>query len=233
MKNILLATQLSTALAATATFGAASVSATPPPPQSQALSAFFGDALLPNNAFVLCPPPTQAAGFGGMPIVFSEAIDTQGGFGGQPFALNPALFRVKVKGSGAVVPTCATLQPAVDDTELRTVLLAGEFGFGGDNRPVRIDVVGPLRTLSGRSLKGLKIRNVDELNVGPRLVLAERFAVADGEIATSQDDDDAFCPADQTSVVVKLTFSGGITALNGTSLLDDNDAMTAIEIAIQ
>lgn len=83
------------------------------------------------------------------------------------------------RGSGLVTPTCATLQPAVDGTELRTVLLAREFGFGEDNRPVRIDVVGPLRTVSGRSLRGLRIRDVDETNVGPRLVFGEFIALRD------------------------------------------------------
>ncbi|MEO1231782.1 MAG: hypothetical protein AAFZ18_23020 [Myxococcota bacterium] len=78
-----------------------------------------------------------------------------------------------------MTPTCATLPPAVVGTELRTVLLAGEFGFGEDNRPVRIDVVGPLRTVSGRSLRGLRIRDVDETNVGPRMVFGEFFALRD------------------------------------------------------
>lgn len=233
MKNSLLLVTLSGVVALTSAFGSSSAIASHPSSKTGALSAFFGDALLPNIAIALCPPPNKAIGFGGMPIVFSQAIDTQGGFAGQPLGLNPALFRVRVKGSGTVVPTCATLQPAVDGTELRTVLLAGEFGFGGSNRPTRIDVVGHLRTVSGRSLKGLKIRNVDELNVGPRLVLAERFAVADGEISISREDDtnpNAYCPAGQTGVVVKLTFSGGITAPNGGSLQDDPVAMAAIQI---
>lgn len=216
-------------VALSALAGASSAQAHSP----RALSAFFGDSILANQANAFCTPPTQAGGFGGMPIVFSEAIDTQGGFRGQPFSLNPAFFRVRVKGSGWVTPTCATLQPAVDGTELRTLLLAGEFGLGAKNRPVQIEVVGPVRTVSGASLQGLKISRVDELNVGPRLVLAERFLSGEGAIATSQDDDDdpdAFCPADTTSVVVKLTFSGGPTGLNNASLQDDPAAIAAIQI---
>ncbi|MEO1231781.1 MAG: hypothetical protein AAFZ18_23015 [Myxococcota bacterium] len=36
---------------------------------------------MPNIAIVLCPPPNQGIGVGGRPIVFSEAVDPQGGAG--------------------------------------------------------------------------------------------------------------------------------------------------------
>lgn len=193
-------------------------------------SAFFGDALLPIQGFALCPPPTQAVGYGGMPIVFTEAIEADGGYSGQQNAVNPSYFRVWVNGRGFVTPLCATLAPATDATELRTVLLAGDFGYCTDTRPVYIEVVGPLKTTSGKSLQGTKIRYVIPLNAGPTLVLAERFAVNSSAILTSVGEDNQYCPAGETTVVVKLTFSGGVTGLNGASLLDNQDAMNAIQI---
>lgn len=190
---------------------------------SRVLGAYFGDSVLPQADNQLCAPQAAGEGFGGMPIVFSAQID--------PFSLNPAAFRVKVSGQpGWVTPVCATLRPAVDPTELRTVLLVGDFGFGGASRPVAIRIVGDVRTTDGDSLRGLVTRRVSGTDVGPQLLLAERFAPGDGMIDTSTGDDTAFCPEGETTVVVKLTFSGGLTAPNGSSLQDNDIAIGAIQV---
>jgi hypothetical protein len=197
------------------------------------LSAFFGDTVLPQAVNVFCPPPTEGLGYGGMPIVFSKQLDPQGGYAGAPFGFDPALFRVWVRGNPKpVTPLCATLVPAIDDTELRTLLLTGEFGFGGLNIPRRIDIVGDIRTVDYESLKGLRIRGIEGPDAGPTLVLAEQFIPGASDIGISPPGipQAPFCPAGQTAVVVKLTFSGGVTAINGDPLQDDPDAMDAIEL---
>jgi hypothetical protein len=197
------------------------------------LAAYFGDSVLANQARLLCPPPTTAAGFGGMPIVFRSQIDAGAGFAGNPLSLDPAHFRVRVRGTpGWTTPLCATLLPAVDPTEQRTVLLTGEFGSGGFERPVAIRIVGDVLTTDGASLKGLITFDVAGTDTGPELVLAERFTPGDGLIATSSPDDgtqDAFCPTDGTAAVVKLTFSGGVSGPNDAPLQDDPVAMAAIQ----
>ena len=55
----------------------------------------------------------------GMPITFSVRID--------PDTLDPEDFRVVTATGDSVIPTCATLRPATESLEQRTVLLAGEF----------------------------------------------------------------------------------------------------------
>ena len=201
----------------------------------QALAAYFGDSVLPNVVNVgLCPPPTTGAGYGGMPFVLTSQVDPQDGFAGADFSLDPESFRVRVQGQPSwVTPVCATLQPAVDAGELRTVLLVGDFGLGGSNRPRRIEIVGDVRTTAGDSLNGLVVRRVLSTDVGPRLLLAERFTPGDGIIDTSQPGDGsqgAYCPDAQTAVVVKLTFSGGVSGPNGGALQDDATAMAAIQL---
>jgi hypothetical protein len=197
----------------------------------RALAAYFGDSVLPAGVLAFCPPPPSAVGFGGMPIVFSAQIDPAGGFAGNDFGLDPGAFRVKVLGEpGWVTPICATLRPATDPAEQRTVLLAGDFGLGGLNRPVAIKIVGDVWTTDGDSLRGLVTRRVSGTEAGPQLLLAERFTPGDGLIDTSTGDDTAYCPADQTAGVIKLTFSGGVTAPNGNSLEDDLTALDAIQV---
>ncbi len=181
------------------------------------LSAYFGDSVLPAQANQLCAAPNNAPaeGFGGMPIVFRDQID--------PVTLDPSAFRVKVSGQSAMVtPVCATLAPALGAAENRTVLLVGDFGLGGANRPVAIRIAGNVKTTGGASLKGLVTRRVDGTDVGPRLVLAENVAIGDSD-----------CPAGETSVAVKLTFSGGPTGPNGAALDADAAALDIALAAIQ
>ena len=68
-----------------------------PPPHgddSRALSAYFGDVILPNGINLqICPGDTAAAGFGGMPFVLTSQIASEDGFSGVPNALEPSFFR--------------------------------------------------------------------------------------------------------------------------------------------
>jgi len=201
---------------------------------SAVLSAGYGATILPPIAnFAFCPGFGQSAGFGGMPVAFNEPLDTLGGFLGDFNAIDPGLFRVRIGVGGELVtPICATLAPAVDPGERRTLLLTGEFGLGGDDGPTGIRVVGDVFTVGGENLRGTTFKDVAEVNAGPSLVLAEQFEPAGGVIRLSAPDDgtnDRFCPED-TESVVKLTFSGGVTGADGAVLQDDAIAMDAITI---
>jgi hypothetical protein len=128
--------------------------------KTRALSAYFGAVILSGTPRGWCPSG-EFGGFGGMPFVLTRQVDAGEGFGGAAYALDPNSFRVTVGAQGRVVtPVCATLNPAVDKTELNTVLLAGDFGIGGDDMPTRIQVVGDVRTVDGESLRGLEVDSI-------------------------------------------------------------------------
>ncbi|HEX9731252.1 MAG TPA: hypothetical protein VGG06_04605 [Thermoanaerobaculia bacterium] len=196
--------------------------------KTRALSAYFGAVILPGTPRGWCPSG-EFGGFGGMPFVLTRQVDAGEGFGGAAYALDPNSFRVTVGAQGRVVtPVCATLNPAVDKTELNTVLLAGDFGIGGDDMPTRIQVVGDVRTVDGESLRGLEVDSIYPPDAGSNLLRATVYDPADGTIDTSGAAGNAYCPERTTTKVVKLTFSGGVRGPNGGALADDVDAMAAI-----
>ena len=55
-------------------------------------------------------------------------------------------------------------------------------------------------------------------------------AIASPSSPPNAPDQPPFCPAGATAVVVKLTFSGGVSAINGGPLQDDDVAMDAIQL---
>ena len=101
-----------------------------PQQEGRLLSAFFGlDNDLPFAANRLC---WGASGEDGMPVVFSQTLDAD--------SLQPEDFEVTSKPGEVHTPKCATLRPAQDQGELRTVLLIGEFGDAPDNPPVSVKI---------------------------------------------------------------------------------------------
>jgi hypothetical protein len=196
------------------------------------LSAYYGAAILPQGIDrTWCPGATAAGGLGGMPFALDQPIDPGEGYGGVKWALDPKLFRVTVgPHAETVTPTCATLQPAIDGNEQKTVLLAGAFGLGGVNVPTEIEIVGDLKTVDGKSLNGLEIVSIAPFDAGSNLTFAEVYAADGGEIETSGPGDDAYCPRGRTAKAVKLTFSGGVRGANGGALTDSPTALAAISV---
>ena len=82
------------------------------------LSAYHGLDQLPFPANLLCG--FNVAGDDGMPVVFSTQLQVD--------SVVPESFRVIRSDGESVVPNCATLNPAVEPLEMRTVLLTGDFG---------------------------------------------------------------------------------------------------------
>ena len=111
------------------------------------LSAYHAGALPIVN--VLCETP--AAGEDGMPVVFSVQLDIE--------SVRADVFAIETSEGETVTPLCASLAPAVEPLELRTVLLMGPFGTEGST-PRSVEVVGPLLALNGVSLEGLKMENI-------------------------------------------------------------------------
>ena len=106
------------------------------------LSAFFGlDNGVPGLLFGCGLPGLQD----GMPIVLDRRIPL-------PVLLDPSVFVVH-RASGAESPVdCATLAPADEAEERRTILLVGEFA-SDDDPPVGVEIVGTLLTDDGADAK--------------------------------------------------------------------------------
>lgn len=177
----------------------------------QILSAYYGLSALPAMASIPCGG--HVAGQDGMPLVFSEQLESK--------TVTPDAFVVEVAGGLRVVPSCATLAPARESLEQRTVLLAGEFGTP-EVPPHAVEVVGALQDASGSSLTGLRIEAIVALGEGPRLALAERFAPDTPGLAGE-------CP-DGTEQVVQLTWQGGVSGPQGAALAEPQRAGVSITL---
>lgn len=193
------------------TTGGDSDSATPQgqPQNSSILSAYHGLDQLPLAARRLCG--FNVAGDDGMPVVFSTQLQVN--------SVVPESFLVIRSDGESVVPNCATLNPANEPLEQRTVLLTGDFGTFGET-PLRVEVTGPLLTSDGESLIGVSTEDITPLEDGPRVVLAERFAPDTNGLAGE-------CP-DGTAQVVQLTWQGGVTGPDGAALGEDQRLGTRV-----
>ena len=177
------------------------------------LSVYHGLSPLPPRATRLCGLP-PAAGQDGMPVVFSVQIDAE--------SISPSAFSVETSAGTLITPLCATLRPALETLEQRTVLLIGEFSPDG-SVPVGVEIVGQLEDADGNSLLGLNNSNVTALEEGPGLVLAERFA-PDTAGLTGE------CP-EQTTQAIQLTWQGGVTGPQGADLAEAQ--RTAVSVLLE
>jgi len=179
------------------------------------LSAFFGA----DNAFG--PFANQrvcegAEGGDGMPLVFSHQLDIN--------TLQPGDFRItRADGStGSLV--CVTPMPALDEGELRTILLIGEYG-SAENQPMQVDIVGNLLSIDG----SLNFRNssstVIALEEGPTLIYAEVVPESQWELGKELSTGLRFgapgngCP-EGTQQVVRVVWTGGVTKPGGGEIDD-------------
>jgi len=177
------------------------------------LSIYHGLDPLPPRATRLCGLP-PAANQDGMPVVLSVQVDGD--------SISASAFAVETSSGEIVTPLCATLRPAQEPLEQRTVLLIGEFSTAG-SLPVSVEIVGMLEDVDGNSLVGLTGKKVTALESGPSLVYAERFSPSipglEGE-----------CP-DQTEQAVQLTWQGGVTGPKGADLAEAQ--RTAVSILLE
>lgn len=173
------------------------------------LTAFFG---LDNGlTFKARAIYRKAQGKDGMPLVFSHEID--------PKTLQGADFAVTTKNGTVHIVEAASLLPANEEFELRTVLLIGEYGNHTDNPPVSVEVVGDLIARTGQNFKGQSIK-VIPLEEGPILSYAEYFTL-DEKYPFIEKGKGCDCPKNETKTVVKVVWAGGVRAVNGKQLGDN------------
>jgi hypothetical protein len=166
------------------------------------LSAYHGLDPVPALATRLCGM-AAVADQDGMPVVFSVQIDGA--------TLSPDAFAVETSAGEIVAPVCATLRPALEPLEQRTVLLIGPFSPEG-SVPISVEIVTGLEDVDGQSLRGLRIDLITPLSAGPSIVLAERYA-PDAEGLREE------CPG-ETAQAVQLTWQGGVTGPQGADLAE-------------
>ena len=163
------------------------------------LEVYYGLDSLPALASALCG--SNVAGQDGVPVTFSVQLDGA--------SVAPEDFAVETATGELVTPDCATLAPAVEPLELRTVLLTGTFGTA-DARLHAAEVVGVLEDLNGNEVTDLRSEDVTALEDGPGLVLAERYLPTNPGL-------DGECPTG-TAQVVQLVWGGGVTGPAGAPL---------------
>nr|WP_232380639.1 hypothetical protein [Leptospira ainlahdjerensis] len=120
------------------------------------ISAFFGlDNALPFRSIYLWK---NAPGKDGMPLVFSHEID--------PATLDASDFQILTKKGELLSVPFVTFCPALEEFELRTILMIGEFGNSPDNEPVEVRIINDLKSRDGQNYRGQKVR-VTALAEGP------------------------------------------------------------------
>ncbi len=177
--------------------------------EAHLISAFFGlDNGLPERLTdrVACK---GAGGADGMPVIFSHEVDIA--------TLEPGDIRVTTQSGAVHTATCLTLAPADDPGELRTALLAGEYG-GATDQPVTVEITGNVLSLDGTvNFRGARV-DVTPLEAGPSLVWAEIVPESQwdlgGEATTSPWGGGSRCPLG-TAQIVRVTWNGGITKPGG------------------
>ena len=174
--------------------------------EAKILSVFFGldNALNQLSRFLYKNAPGQD----GMPVVFSHELD--------PSTIDASDFAVTTQNGDVFSIEAVTLLPAEEAFELRTLLLIGEYGNHPDNPPVSFKVVGDLMTRTGVNYKGQR-KEVIPLEEGPILSYAEYFTF-DEDYPYVEKGGGCDCPKEGTQMVVKVVWSGGVRALNGKEL---------------
>jgi len=174
--------------------------------ETHILTAFFGlDNGLTQKARAIY---FKAPGKDGMPLVFSHEID--------PATIEGADFQVTSQNGTVYTVEAASLLPANEEFEWRTVLLIGEYGNWPDNPPVSVRIVGDLMARTGQNFKGQSI-SVIPLEEGPVLSYAEYFSL-DPAYPYVEKGKGCDCPREKTTTVVKAVWSGGVRALDGEQL---------------
>ena len=166
------------------------------------LSAFFGlDNALPFAVNLLC---FGGSGDDGMPVVFSHRISSD--------SVRPEQFQITTRSGQLKTPECATLRPAGDPGERRTVLLIGEFGSADTDPPEVVTIVEDLLsdTAAPVNFKGQSV-DVTPLSEGPSMVLAESLSKDDWTV----DRRGTQCPSEGVRQIIRVTWNGGVQLANG------------------
>lgn len=177
--------------------------------EAKVLTAFFGlDNALPLQGTLLY---WKALGKDGMPVVFSQEVD--------PSTLDNTDFEVITENGQIFDVEFVTLKPANEAYELRTALLIGEYGNHPDNPPETVNIVSDILSRSGQNYKGQSVE-VIPLPEGPIISYAEYFNFDDYYPYVKRGSG-CDCPLEETEMVVRAVWSGGVRALGGKELGDN------------
>ncbi|WP_419741005.1 hypothetical protein [Ruegeria sp.] len=150
----------------------------------------------------------QSEGNTGMPVIFSTEIDIS--------TMQAGDFKVTTRSGASGKMHCASVLPATDPGELRTVLLIGQLGPAESDPPVRVDVVGHLQSIDGTlDFQGASA-SVIPLEDGPSIVLAE--VVEDWTLVGTLGPRrvrGSLCPTEGVVQAIRVTWEGGVTLKDG------------------
>ena len=173
----------------------------------QALDAFFGlDDALPLASMFLC---FQAPGMDGMPITFTHSLNHDD--------VTPDKFRVITASGAKLMPECATLAPAVDGNESKTVLLIGDLGneqVDPIDPPHKVLIVGDLFTAEDQpgGPQNLVGAEVEVISLFDFVRYAYAEAIPEEKWGRSVPEG---APAGAPIWMVQTTWQGGISPING------------------
>jgi hypothetical protein len=188
------------------------------PQESNGLfSAFFGlDNDLPRRALNFVP---DGDGLDGMSVIFSREVDLE--------SVQAGDFRVTTQSGDVGYVHGVTLAPAIDEGELRTALLVGEYGSVQDP-PVLVEIVENLYSMDkGINFKGSSIV-VIPLEDGPTLILAEIVPESIwrrniGKRADRTTFSGSGVPErEEIRQVIRVTWTGGVELENGNEIDGSN-----------
>jgi hypothetical protein len=191
--------------------------------EGQLRSAFFGlDNALPRGSNLgLC---RGAGNADGMPVIFEHEVDVN--------TLQAGDFRVVTQSGEVGEVYCATLFPAIDTGELRTVLLVGEFGSAPADPPAKVEIVGNLLAMERTiNFKSAQIA-VTPLPSGPTLILAELVPPEQWQLdkGGGPRGSGSGCPQGTTQIV-RAVWAGGVTKANGAEATDAERLLYRVTLA--
>ncbi|MEO1584314.1 MAG: GC-type dockerin domain-anchored protein [Planctomycetota bacterium] len=145
--------------------------------------------------------PAQLDGLDGLPVVFSELLD--------PTTVDPSDFRITTASGAAYTPVGATVNPAHDAGERRTVALFGEFGDADGDPPVSVSLVEDLLTTGGVNISDTA-SPIDVIPLADGSTLAYVETVDPGTVNT----------VPGSELVVRAVWTGGIVAADGNEVTE-------------
>jgi hypothetical protein len=147
--------------------------------------------------------PQQFNGLDGLPVVFSELLD--------PTTVDPSDFLITTASGATYTPVGATVNPAHDEGERRTVALFGQFGDADNDPPVTVSLVGDLLSVEGVNIsQSASPIGVIPLADGPTLVYAETV------------DPTTVDPVAGSALVLRAVWAGGIVATDGNEVTEQD-----------
>ncbi|MEO1043728.1 MAG: hypothetical protein AAFX52_15715 [Pseudomonadota bacterium] len=180
--------------------------------QGEIIAANYGSGGLPVNlGQLVCD---DAPGRDGMPVHFETEVLAP---------VSPDDFVVRGEDGVPRPVLCATFDPSDDMGDQRSILLIGEFGDEND-QPVSVEVVGDLLSTDFRLSYQGAYADIIPLEAPPALILAEVVPEEEWDLDNPGTalpwGGGTGCPSDGTVQVLRVGWGGGILAIDGTEITE-------------